>query len=71
MGWEPGTSNAHFEAWMGALDKVTAINQRHFDGFVAGGRSDVTELLPWALGALLAAAALTALGLRARLAEFR
>lgn len=26
MGWEPGTSNAHFEAWMDALDKVTAIN---------------------------------------------
>jgi hypothetical protein len=71
MGWEPGTSNAHFEAWMGALDKVTAINQRHFDGFADAGRSDVTELLPWALGALLAAAALTALGLRPRLAEFR
>ncbi|WP_043678986.1 hypothetical protein [Streptomyces xylophagus] len=71
MGWEPGTSNAHFEAWMDALDKVTAINERHFDGFVAHGRSDVTRLLPWALGALLAAAALTALGLRPRLAEFR
>ncbi|WP_329260461.1 hypothetical protein OG223_41320 [Streptomyces sp. NBC_01478] len=71
MGWEPGTSNAHFEAWMDALDKVTAINERHFDGFVDAGRSDVTGLLPWALGALLAAAALTALGLRPRLAEFR
>lgn len=71
MGWEPGTSNAHFEAWMGALDKVTVINQRHFDGFVATGRSEVTELLPWALAALLATIALTALGLRPRLAEFR
>lgn len=71
MGWEPGTSNAHFEAWMAALDKVTAINERHFDGYAAAGRSDVTGLLPWALGALLAAAALTALGLRPRLAEFR
>lgn len=71
MGWEPGTSNAHFEAWMGTLDKVTAINERHFDGFVAAGHSDVAELLPWALGALLAAAGLTVLGLRPRLAEFR
>ncbi|WP_329347912.1 hypothetical protein OG226_03965 [Streptomyces sp. NBC_01261] len=71
MGWEPGTSNAHFEAWMDTLDKVTAINERHFDESVAAGRSDVTRLLPWALGALLAAAALTTLGLRPRLAEFR
>ncbi|WP_405867724.1 hypothetical protein OG407_48325 [Streptomyces sp. NBC_01515] len=71
MGWEPGTSNAHFEAWMDALDKVTAINERHFDGYVDAGRSDVIELLPWVLGALLAAAVLTALGLRPRLAEFR
>ncbi|MFF5307088.1 hypothetical protein ACFY5F_47830 [Streptomyces sp. NPDC013161] len=71
MGWEPGTSNAHFEAWMGALGDVTAINQRHFDRFVDAGRSDVGELLPSALGALLAAAALTVLGLRARFAEFR
>ena len=71
MGWEPGTSNAHFEAWMAALDKVTAINERHFDGYVAAGHSDVTGLLPWALGSLLAAAALTALGLRPRLTEFR
>ena len=71
MGWEPGTSNAHFEAWMGALGDVTAINQGHFDRFVDAGRSDVGELLPSALGALLAAAALTVLGLRARFAEFR
>ena len=71
MGWEPGTSNAHFEAWMDALDKVTAINERHFDGFAGAGRADVTGLLPWALGALLAAAALTVLGLRPRFAEFR
>ncbi|WP_405994667.1 hypothetical protein [Streptomyces sp. NBC_00986] len=71
MGWEPGTSNAHFEAWMGALDDVTAINQRHFDQFAAAGHSDISELLPAALGTLLAAAALTVLGLRARFAEFR
>jgi hypothetical protein len=71
MGWEPGTSNAHFEGWMDALDKVTAINQRHFHGFATAGRSVVTELLPWALATLFAAAALTVLGLRARLAEFR
>jgi hypothetical protein len=71
MGWEEGTSNAHFGAWMTALDKVTGINRRHFTGSVQAGRSAVGHLLPGALGALVAAVALTALGLRPRLAEFR
>ncbi|MGI5141826.1 MULTISPECIES: hypothetical protein [unclassified Streptomyces] len=71
MGWEPGTSNAHFGEWMAALDKLTDINRAHFASSVREGRSGVSGLLPWAGGLLLAAAALTALGLRPRLAEFR
>ncbi|MFF4044654.1 hypothetical protein [Streptomyces sp. NPDC001816] len=71
MGWEPGTSNAHFGAWMAALDKVKGINQAHFDSSVRDGRSAVDTLLPWAVALLLASMALTALGLRPRLAEFR
>ncbi|GAX55749.1 hypothetical protein [Streptomyces olivochromogenes] len=71
MGWEPGTSNAHFGAWMTALDQVTDINRRHYTASVRAGRSAVADLLPGALGALISAAALTALGLRPRLAEFR
>ncbi|WP_181807016.1 hypothetical protein [Streptomyces shenzhenensis] len=71
MGWEPGTSNAHFGAWMTALDKVTAINRAHFTSSVGTGRSTVTGLLPWTCGLLCAATILAALGLRPRLAEFR
>ncbi|MGW4977863.1 hypothetical protein [Streptomyces mirabilis] len=71
MGWEAGTSNAHFGAWMTALDQVTDINRRHYTASVQAGRSTVADLLPGALGALISAAALTALGLRPRLAEFR
>ncbi len=71
MGWEPGTSNAHFGTWMTALDKVTDINRAHFTISTDEGRSAVTGLLPGAGGLLLAAMALTALGLRPRLAEFR
>ncbi|WP_405931427.1 hypothetical protein [Streptomyces sp. NBC_00827] len=71
MGWEPGTSNAHFGEWMAALDKVTDINRAHFADSVDAGRSETTGLLPWTLGLLIAAGALTVLGLRPRLAEFR
>lgn len=71
MDWKPGTSNAHFGAWMAALDKVTDINRAHFTASVHQGRSAVTGLLPWAGGLLLAAMILTGLGLRPRLAEFR
>jgi hypothetical protein len=56
---------------MAALDQVTDINRAHFVSSVREGRSAVSGLLPWAGGLLLAAAALTALGLRPRLAEFR
>ncbi len=71
MDWKPSTSNAHFGAWMGALDKVTDINRAHFTASVDQGRSAVTGLLPWAGGLSLAAMMLTGLGLRPRLAEFR
>ncbi|MEU8695764.1 hypothetical protein [Streptomyces sp. NPDC048665] len=71
MGWEPGTSNAHFEAWMSALDQVTDINRAHFTSSVRDGRAAVSGLLPWAGGLLAAAALLSLLGLRPRLAEFR
>ncbi|MGV9246536.1 hypothetical protein [Streptomyces sp. NPDC003710] len=71
MGWEPGTSNAHFGAWMAAQDKVAGINRAHFTSSVGVGRSAVSALLPWAGGLLAAAALLTLLGLRPRLAEYR
>ncbi|MFJ5305150.1 hypothetical protein [Streptomyces sp. NPDC088350] len=71
MSGQAGTSNAHFAAWMRALDEVTAINERHFDGFVAAGRSDVTGALPWVCALLFGAVVLTGVGLRPRLAEFR
>jgi len=71
MDWRPGTSNADFAAWMAALDKVTGINRQHFAASVEAGRSEATGVLPWACGLLLVVAALTLLGLRPRLAEFR
>ncbi|MFE9096937.1 hypothetical protein [Streptomyces sp. NPDC007264] len=71
MGWEPGTSNAHFGTYMAALDKLTDINRDHFTVSVREGRATIDGLLPWAAGLLLGATTLTALGLRPRLAEFR
>lgn len=71
MDWQPGTSNAHFGQWMTALDRVAGINRAHFTSSVRQGRSAASGLLPLAGGLLLAAAFLTALGLRPRLAEFR
>ncbi|WP_327430707.1 hypothetical protein [Streptomyces sp. NBC_01236] len=71
MDWKPDTSNAHFAAWMAALDKVTDINRQHFAASVEAGRSEATGVLPWTCGLLLAAGVLTLLGLRPRLAEFR
>ncbi|MEU9387384.1 hypothetical protein AB0D38_43525, partial [Streptomyces sp. NPDC048279] len=71
MGWEAGTSNAHFGAWMAALDRVTDINRAHFDESVAAGRGELTGHLAWTCALLLLAVALTGLGLRTRLAEFR
>jgi len=71
MDWQPGTSNAHFGAYMDALDRLTGINRQHFAASVDEGRSQATGLLPWTCGLLLAAGALTLLGLRPRLGEFR
>ncbi|KUN88140.1 hypothetical protein AQJ64_04180 [Streptomyces griseoruber] len=71
MGWQPGTSNTHFGAWMAALDRVEGINRAHFTSSVEDGRSALGDLLPWAAGLLCVAMVLTALGLRPRLAEFR
>ncbi|MEU6377424.1 hypothetical protein [Streptomyces sp. NPDC046909] len=71
ISWEPGKSNAHFGAWMTALDDVTQINRDHFNASVRDGRSTVSGLLPWVGGLLLAALLLTVAGLRPRLAEFR
>ncbi|MEU6147944.1 hypothetical protein ABZ848_47370 [Streptomyces sp. NPDC047081] len=71
MGWQPGTSNAHFGAWTAALDKVAGINRAHFTSSVDAGRSSVNGLLPWAVGLLVSAVLLTLFGLRLRFAEFR
>ncbi|MEU6201734.1 hypothetical protein [Streptomyces sp. NPDC047061] len=71
MGWEAGTSNAHFGAWMTALDEVTDINRAHFDESVGAGRGELTGRLPWTCGLSVLAVALTGLGLRPRLAQFR
>ncbi|MFF0437426.1 hypothetical protein ACFYU9_35030 [Streptomyces sp. NPDC004327] len=71
ISWEPGKSNAHFGAWMKALDDVTAINSRAFDTAADDGRNKLTGRLPRAVAGLIAAAVLAALGLRPRLAEFR
>ncbi|MFE7173295.1 hypothetical protein [Streptomyces sp. NPDC057616] len=71
MDWQAGTSNAHFGTWMAALDRVTGINRQHFTASVQAGRSDLKSELPLVCGLLAVAAALTGLGLRPRLAEFR
>jgi hypothetical protein len=71
VGWASDTSNAHFGEWMKALDQVTDINQRHFDGAVHEGRGALTTLAPATGAALLIVAGLAVLGLRSRLAEFR
>lgn len=57
-------SNAHFGAYMDALDQLITINREHFAASVSDGRSAVSGLLPWTCGALLAAGLLTVLGLR-------
>ncbi|MFI9721110.1 hypothetical protein ACIHFE_15890 [Streptomyces sp. NPDC052396] len=71
ISWDPGKSNAHFDAWMAALAQDIGINQAVFTAKAREGRDDLATLLPMAGGALLLAAGLTVLGLRSRLAEFR
>ncbi|MGW2819244.1 hypothetical protein [Streptomyces sp. NPDC001415] len=70
IGWGSDTSNAHFGAWMKALDQVTAINSAHHDQAITTGRDAVAVQAPVAGGALLLAGLLLVLGLRPRLAEF-
>ncbi|MYW49807.1 hypothetical protein [Streptomyces sp. SID161] len=71
MDWAPGTSNAHFGAWMATLDQVVGIDRGQFTFSVEAGRSAVNGLLPWAGGLPCAAMVLAASGLRPRPAEFR
>ncbi|MEV6012905.1 hypothetical protein AB0M29_39825 [Streptomyces sp. NPDC051976] len=71
IGWDKGASNYHFEQYDVALRKLIGINTDAYTRAVSAGRGALTGLLPGAGGALLAAAGLTVLGLRPRLAEFR
>ncbi|MBD0746928.1 hypothetical protein BG418_02620 [Streptomyces sp. CBMA152] len=71
VGWAPDTSNAHFGAWMQALDEVTAINSDHHYRAIASGRDAISYLAPTAGTGLVLMAGLVAFGLRPRLAEYR
>ncbi|MFD9567914.1 hypothetical protein [Streptomyces sp. NPDC059994] len=71
IGWTSDTSNAHFGAWMKALDRVTAINSAHHEKAITTGRDAIGTQAPAAGGALLLAGALFVVGLRRRLAEFQ
>ncbi|GHA35049.1 hypothetical protein GCM10010329_67740 [Streptomyces spiroverticillatus] len=70
IGWQEGQSNAHFGAWTTALDRAIAINRTHYEQATAEGRSLLAGPLLLAGGTLVAAAALTVLGLRPRLRGF-
>jgi hypothetical protein len=70
IGWQPGQSNAHFGAWMAALDQTRDINRTYYEQATAEGRSLLTGVLPLSCAALVAAAGLTVVGLRPRLREF-
>ncbi len=61
IGWASDTSNAHFGEWMKALDRVTAINQRHFDLAVRESLGALTTQAPIAGAVLLLTAGLTVL----------
>lgn len=71
VGWDKGASNYHFGQYDTALRHLIAINRGAYASAVANGRGALTARLPGAAGALVAAVALTTLGLRPRLAEFR
>jgi hypothetical protein len=71
IGYDEGASNYHFERYDAALQRLIALNRRAYTASVSAGRGTPAGLLPGAAAALLAAAALTVLGLRPRLAEFR
>ncbi|MEU4588399.1 hypothetical protein AB0F92_41200 [Kitasatospora aureofaciens] len=70
-GTTPGQSNADFDVLSAALDDNQAINQRAFDGAVAATDDDLgATTAGLGAAALVAALALTALGVRPRLREF-
>ncbi|MEU7164142.1 hypothetical protein AB0A70_05785 [Streptomyces morookaense] len=71
ISWDEGKSNAHFGTWMDALGATIQVNSEAFDGAVRQGRGRLVVLLPVAAGALFLAGALTVLGIRPRLVEFR
>jgi hypothetical protein len=71
IGWDKGASNYHFGQYDAALQKLIGINTRAYTEAVSAGRGALTGRLPGAGVALLAAAGLTVIGLRPRLAEFR
>ncbi|WP_224279184.1 hypothetical protein [Streptomyces sp. LS1784] len=70
-GLTPGQSNADFGTLGAALDDNQAINQRAFDGAVSDTDGDLgVTTAGLGAAALVAALALTALGVRPRLREF-
>ena len=71
IGYGKGASNYHFGQYDTALQHLIAINRDAYTHAVASGRGALTDRLPGAAGALFAAVALTVLGLRPRLAEYR
>jgi hypothetical protein len=71
IGYGKGASNYHFGQYDAALQHLIAINRDAYTAAVADGRGALTGRLPGAIGALFASVALTTLGLRPRLAEFR
>ncbi|MFI0723508.1 hypothetical protein [Streptomyces sp. NPDC021224] len=71
IGYDKGASNYHFEQYDTALRALIGINADAYGAAVSDGRAALTTRLPGAGAALSAAAVLTVLGLRPRLAEFR
>ncbi|MER6950381.1 hypothetical protein ABT294_40815 [Nonomuraea sp. NPDC000554] len=66
-----GNSNYHFDRYDKALERFIALNHGHFDGAIRDGEAALGgwTLIP-AAGALLVAA-LTLMGIRPRLNEYR
>ncbi|WP_329366481.1 hypothetical protein OG896_17410 [Streptomyces sp. NBC_00669] len=71
VGWDKDASNYDFGQYDTALRKLIGINADAYTGAVAAGRGELTGRLAGAGAAVLAAAGLTVLALRPRLAEFR
>ncbi len=67
----PGNSNYHFDRYDKALERFIALNHSHFEGSIRDGEAALGgwSFIP-AIGALLATA-LTLMGIRPRLNEYR